>query len=140
MNKVALSLLLSLFVVSVVAAASPRPYYFNMYRELLGTWKVAKTTTSISTGAVIEETTLSAYNVTKNDIPQELVLNEVTVDTMEEIRKPYQIIVSVSSNLTAAVNHFEPGAEEEIKKILDIHFNEFLHNEVFVRAGALRES
>ena len=66
MNKVALSLLLSLFVVSVVAAASPRPSYFNMYRELLGTWKVAKTTTSISTGAVIEETTLSAYNVTKN--------------------------------------------------------------------------
>ena len=46
----------------------------------------------------------------------------------------------MSSNLTAAVNHFEPGAEEEIKKILDIHFNEFLHNEVFVRAGAVRES
>ena len=64
----------------------------------------------------------------------QLVLEEVALDTMEEIRKPYQVIVSVSSNYTATVNRFEPGADEEIQKVLDINLHEFLHDEVYVSA------
>ena len=134
MNKGVFALLFSLFVLSAAGAAAAKPFYFDLYKELHRSWRVAKSVTSISTGAVIEETTVSMFNVTKNDIPQELVLEEVALDTMEEIRKPYQVIVSVSSNYTATVNRFEPGAEEEIQKVLDINLREFLHDEVYVSA------
>ena len=132
MNKGVFALLFSLFVLSAAGAAAAKPFYFDLYKELHRSWRVAKSVTSISTGAVIEETTVSMFNVTKNDIPQ--VLEEVALDTMEEIRKPYQVIVSVSSNYTATVNRFEPGAEEEIQKVLDINLREFLHDEVYVSA------
>ena len=134
MNKGVFALLFSLFVLSAAGAAAAKPFYFDLYKELHRSWRVAKSVTSISTGAVIEETTVSMLNVTNNDIPQELVLEEVALDTMEEIRKPYQVIVSVSSNYTATVNRFEPGAEEEIQKVLDINLREFLHDEVYVSA------
>ena len=77
------------------------------------------------------------YNVSKNVIPDELVISEVNYSTKEEIRKPYQMIISASSNYTAAINRFEPGADMEIAKQLDIHFREFLSHEVFVSVGEM---
>lgn len=72
------------------------------------------------------------YNITQNVVPQELLISEVDASTKEEIRKPFQTILSVSSNFTAAINRFEPGADVEMTKKYDIHFREFLTQEVFV--------
>lgn len=132
MNKRVFTLLFSLFILSVASAAASKPFYFDLYKELHRSWRVTKSVLSISTGAIVEQPSVTMFNVTKNDIPQELVLEEVALDTMEEIRKPYQFIVSVSSNFTATVNRFEPGAEEEIQKMIDINLREFLHEEVYV--------
>lgn len=63
------------------------------------------------------------------------MISEVNFSTKEEIRKPYQMIISASSNYTAAINRFEPGADMEIVKQFDIHFREFLAHEVFVSVG-----
>ncbi|KNB45359.1 hypothetical protein JH06_0980 [Blastocystis sp. subtype 4] len=79
------------------------------------------------------------YNVSKNVIPDELVISEVNFSTKEEIRKPYQMIISASSNYTAAINRFEPGADMEIVKQFDIHFREFLAHEVFYASGSLEQ-
>ena len=72
-------------------------------------------------------------NITKNVIPNELVVSEIDILTKEENRKPYQTIVSVSSNFTGLINRFEPGAEEEITNLMKLNFREFLVNEVYVR-------
>ena len=135
MNKFLFSLVAVLCLLSVSEGAGKKPFYFNLFVEFEGSWVTTKTKISISTGAVIEESVQGMFNVSKNVIPDELVISEVNYSTKEEIRKPYQMIISASSNYTAAINRFEPGADMEIVKQLDIHFREFLSHEVFVSAG-----
>lgn len=78
------------------------------------------------------------FNVTKSDIPSELVLAEIDLSTREEKRKPYQLLVSASDNFTADVNLFEPGADEEVKKQLSIKFDQFIKDELFVSLAFVR--
>lgn len=133
MNKLFSLLLAALCILSVVEAAPKKPKYFNLYEELQGSWATMKTTSSISTGAVIGESVQGMLNITKNVIPNELVVSEIDILTKEENRKPYQTIVAVSSNFTGLINRFEPGAEEEITNLMKLNFREFLVNEVYVR-------
>ena len=130
MMKKAFSVLFSLVcLLSISEAASKKPKYFNLYNELVGSWNIAKTVVSISTGEVLKSTVPLTYNFTKGD---ELILEEYDMATKEEKRKPYQVIVSVKSNFTATVNRFEPGADVEVIDLMNIHFNEFLREEVYV--------
>lgn len=119
-------------LLSFTEAAAKKPKYFNLYNELVGSWNVAKTVVSISTGEVVENTVSMMFNFTKGDIPNELLLEEYDSATKEEKRKPYQTVISVKSNYTASVSRFEPGAEKEVTELLRVQFNEFLHEEVYV--------
>ena len=134
MKKVVYSFFVAFCLLSVAEAAKKKPTYFNIYEELQGSWVATQTTVSITTGAPIGSSEQRMYNVTQNVVPQELLISEVDVSTKEEIRKPYQTIASVSSNFTASINRFEPGADVEMTKKYDIHFREFLTQEVFVGA------
>ena len=135
MNKFLYYSIVVLCLLSISEAAGKKPFYFNLFVEFEGSWVTTTTKISISTGAVISESVQGMYNVSKNVIPDELVISEVNFSTKEEIRKPYQMIISASSNYTAAINRFEPGADMEIVKQFDIHFREFLAHEVFVSVG-----
>lgn len=119
-------------LLSLTEAAPKKPKYFNLYKELVGSWNVAKTVVSISTGKIIEETVPLMFNFTKGDIQNEIIMEEVDFATKEEIRKPYQVVISAKSNFTAVVSRFEPGAENEVVDMMNIQFNEFLKEEVFV--------
>ena len=133
MMKRAFSVLFSLVcLLSISEAASKKPKYFNLYNELVGSWNIAKTVVSISTGEILKSTIPLTYNFTKGDVSNELLLEEYDTATKEEKRKPYQVIVSVKSNFTATVNRFEPGADVEVIDLMNIHFNEFLREEVYV--------
>ena len=132
MKKVVYSLFIAFCLLSVAEAAKKKSTYFNVYEELEGSWLATQMTVSITTGAPIGSSEQKMFNVTQNVVPQELLISEVDVSTKDEIRKPYQTIVSVSSNFTASINRFEPGADEEMTKQYDVHFREFLTQEVFV--------
>lgn len=132
MNKFLFTSFTVLCLLSISEAAGKKPFYFNLFEEFQGSWVTMEIKISISTGAIISESVQGMYNVSKNVIPNELVISEVNLSTKDEIRKPYQMIISASSNYTASVNRFEPGAEVEIAKQFDINFKEFLINEVFV--------
>lgn len=132
MKKVVYSFFIAFCLLSVAEAAKKKPTYFNVYEELQGSWMATQMTVSITTGAPIGSSEQKMYNITQNVVPQELLISEVDVSTKEEIRKPFQTILSVSSNFTAAINRFEPGADVEMTKKYDIHFREFLTQEVFV--------
>ena len=132
MNKLFSSFVIALCIISVTEAAVKKPKYFNLYEELLGSWVTMKTTSSISTGAVINESVQGMLNITKNVVPNELIVNDVDIVTKEENLKPYQTIVSVSSNFTGLINRFDPSAENEITNLVKLNFREFLVNEVYV--------
>ena len=132
MKKVVYSFFIAFCLLSVAEAAKKKPTYFNVYEELQGSWMATQMTVSITTGAPIGSSEQKMYNITQNVVPQELLISEVDAATKEEIRKPFQTILSVSSNFTAAINRFEPGADVEMTKKYDIHFREFLTQEVFV--------
>ena len=132
MNKLFSSFVIALCIISVTEAAAKKPKYFNLYEELLGSWVTMKTTSSISTGAVINESVQGMLNITKNVVPNELIVNDVDIVTKEENLKPYQTIVSVSSNFTGLINRFDPSAENEITNLVKLNFREFLVNEVYV--------
>lgn len=133
MMKKSVSFVFSLVcLLALTEAAVKKPKYFNIYNELVGSWNVSKTIVSISTGEIIQEAVPLKYNFTKADIPNELLLEELTNDLKDVKRKRYQITLAVKDNFTAAVSRFEPGAENEVMDLMNIHFNEFLHEEVFV--------
>ena len=132
MNKLFSSFVIALCIISVTEAAAKKPKYFNLYEELLGSWVTMKTTSSISTGAVINESVQGMLNITKNVVPNELIVSDVDIVTKEENLKPYQTIVSVSSNFTGLINRFDPSAENEITNLVKLNFREFLVNEVYV--------
>ncbi|KAK8798639.1 hypothetical protein WA538_003307 [Blastocystis sp. DL] len=140
MKKVVYSFFIAFCLLSVAEAAKKKPTYFNVYEELQGSWMATQMTVSITTGAPIGSSEQKMYNITQNVVPQELLISEVDASTKEEIRKPFQTILSVSSNFTAAINRFEPGADVEMTKKYDIHFREFLTQEVFYASGSLEEA
>ena len=135
MNKFLFSSIVVLCLLSISEAAGKKPFYFNLFVEFEGSWVTTKTKISISTGAIISESVQGKSNVTMKVNRDELVISEVNNSTKEEIRKPYQTIISASSNYTAAINRFDPGADMEIVKQFDIQFREFLAHEVFVSVG-----
>lgn len=132
MNKSCLYVLVVLCVLSLAEAARKKAFYFNLYNELQGSWILMQSKVSISSGDLIGLSEQRMFNVTKSDIPSELVLAEIDLPTREEKRKPYQLLVSASDNFTADVNLFEPGADEEVKKQLSIKFDQFIKDELFV--------
>lgn len=132
MNKSCLYVLVVLCALSLAEAARKKAFYFNLYNELQGSWILMQSKVSISSGDLIGLSEQRMFNVTKSDIPSELVLAEIDLPTREEKRKPYQLLVSASDNFTADVNLFEPGADEEVKKQLSIKFDQFIKDELFV--------
>lgn len=132
MNKSCLYVLVVLCALSLAEAAKKKAFFFNLYNELQGSWILMQSKVSITSGALIGLSEQRMFNVTKSDIPNELVFAEIDLSTREEKRKPYQLLVSTSDNFTADVNLFEPGADEEVKKQLSMKFDQFIKDEFFV--------
>lgn len=132
MNKSCLYVLVVLCALSLAEAAKKKAFFFNLYNELQGSWILMQSKVSITSGALIGLSEQRMLNVTKSDIPNELVFAEIDLSTREEKRKPYQLLVSTSDNFTADVNLFEPGADEEVKKQFSMKFDQFIKDEFFV--------
>ena len=137
MNKGCLYVLVVLCALSLAEAARKKAFYFNLYNELQGSWILMQSKVSITSGNLIGLSEQRMFNVTKSDIPNELVLAEIDLNTREEKRKPFQLLVSASDNFTAEVNVFEPGADEEVRKQLAIKFDQFIKDEFYVSPAFL---
>lgn len=132
MNKSVVFVLVVLCTLSVTEAAKKKAFYFNLYEELQGSWLLMESKLSMTTGELLGLSNQLMFNVTKSDIPNELVIAEVDLVNREEKRKPFQLIISASDNFTAVVNRFEPGAEVEVSKQLSANFHVLLKDELFV--------